>query len=753
MWLPVLLVALVQTPATTIPPDSYADSVTAELVRRARSARDRNERLVTSYTATVSQRVGVGVRALSRDRMLYRQELAARIHWRRDARSTIEVTGARQAVPVATRGDAVPDDLDAAVRWLVVNPAEDYVGILGDDSDGFVYPLRIGGERDYRFALGDSTRIELPSGRVVRLVELRVTPRRSEWRLMSGSLWFDADGHGLVRAVFKPARPYDYQRDSDPDDRDGVPAFVNGTAELRYVTLEYGLYEDRWWMLRYVALDGIGRVGRWLGVPVRFERTYTDYEVEGGTPPDPGSTFRPAGTTRRRGDAATEPGAPPPPPDPEQSRRRADSLRAARDACIEAEVAAWRALDSLARRDRPPPRRDWSAECWRAVRGDTALQVLEPADRASLLTSPTLGPPILQMGDLLTEQEIRGLATAIQNLPAAPLGRRLELPRGVSSVLRHARYNRVEALSLGARGAAAVGTFELEALGRIGLGDGVPRFEVGVRRIGRTTTTRLGGYRRLEMANPDSRALGVVNSVSALLLQRDDGEYFRTEGLEVQGETTPGGWLSWRLYAERQRPEVVETQASLPRLLGGSDQRFRPNLRADPADQAGVGVTIRGSRVASRTLWLGGEMTAEVATGDHQFGRGRLTVRAIATPPGPWAFALEGATGTSRGDLPAQATWFLGGPATLRGYHGGALAGESFWRARAEVGNAFPAARLTAFADVGWAGPREGYRRGRPLIGTGVGASFLDGLIRLDLARAVRGPTGWRFDLYFDGRL
>jgi hypothetical protein len=34
-----------------------------------------------------------------------------------------------------------------------------------------------------------------------------------------------------------------------------------------------------------------------------------------------------------------------------------------------------------------------------------------------------------------------------------------------------------------------------------------------------------------------------------------------------------------------------------------------------------------------------------------------------------------------------------------------------------------------------------------------VGASLIDGLVRMDLSRALRAPTGWRFDLYFDGRL
>jgi hypothetical protein len=38
-------------------------------------------------------------------------------------------------------------------------------------------------------------------------------------------------------------------------------------------------------------------------------------------------------------------------------------------------------------------------------------------------------------------------------------------------------------------------------------------------------------------------------------------------------------------------------------------------------------------------------------------------------------------------------------------------------------------------------------------VGAGVGASFLDGLLRIDLARALKSPKGWRLDLYLDGIL
>ncbi len=57
------------------------------------------------------------------------------------------------------------------------------------------------------------------------------------------------------------------------------------------------------------------------------------------------------------------------------------------------------------------------------------------------------------------------------------------------------------------------------------------------------------------------------------------------------------------------------------------------------------------------------------------------------------------------------------------------------------------------FADVARAGPREQLALARPFAGVGIGASFLDGLVRVDLARAIRAPTGWRLDFYTDAAL
>ncbi len=716
--------------APPVPQDSYADAATADLVSRARGARERNERLVTAYTANVSQRIGAGIHALSRDRMLYHQELAAKISWKRDGKSTIEVTGAREAIPIATRKDRIPEDLTDDVRWLVVNPAEDYLGMLGADADGFAYPLKEGGEQDYRFAIGDTTIITLPTGKKIRILELKITPRRSDWKLMSGALWFDADSYGLVRAVFRPARPYDLRRDADKSDLDDVPSWVNAQGEIKFITLEYGLYENRWWMLRYAALDAVGNMGSWLGVPLKFERVYTDYEVEGGTPPPLGTKFRPAGTVHHR--TADEE-----PTDPEAARARRRERRRLRNECLD-----------------KADTQEQTRACLHLSRpgADSILAVVIPPDTLSLLASTTLGPPVLEMGDLITESELTNLADAINALPRAPLGSRVELPRGVNTILQNARFNRVEALSLGLSGTARTGTLTADALGRIGLGDGVPNGELGVSLSGRSTRFRLGGYRRLAAVNPDTKPFGVVNSVWGVLARRDDGDYFRTLGVELTGQKTTTGWWSWRVFAEKEKPAFVETTFSLPHLFDAS-KRFRSNVVADRADQFGASLTLRGNHPLSRSIQIGGETTLEAAGGDFSFGRGGATLRAIVTPRALLAVALEASAGTSTGDVPVQGRFYLGGPATLRGYSGAAIAGESYWRGRLEVGNSFPGARLTVFSDIGWAGPKSAFRTGKPLLGSGVGASFLDGLVRLDLSRAMRAPKGWRFDLYFDGRL
>jgi hypothetical protein len=684
-----------------IPPDSYADSATAELVRAARAARQRNEALVTAYTATVHERIGVGMHALMRDRMVYHEELAAHISWRRDSISTVTVLGAREGVPIAKQGVQLPDDLRGEMYDLVIDPAQNELRVIGANprDSGIIYPLRPGGEQDYRFAIGDTTTIVLPDGKRVRIVALQVTPRRADYRLMVGTLWFDAGSHELVRILFRPARAFDLRRDADSGDMKDVPGFVNVKADARYVTLEYGLYEQRWWLPRLVAIDAYGTMGSWLNVPVRIERTYDDYRVEGGTPRDPNSAFRPAGSPRRR------------------FRRDTTMSDSARRAAAESN-----------------------------------LTVVIPSDTAALLASPDLGPPVLQMGDMISEDEVKHLGDALQQMPSRPWEHRLELPSGVGALLAHARYNRIEALSLQARGQLDLGRLDFLGSARFGIADRVLNGEVSLQRQTPNTRLTLTGYRRLAAANADNAPFGGVNSTEALLFQIDDGEYYRTLGAEA----TFGNPLSqrWgvRLYYQRETPAFVETQAALPHLFN-HDRHFRPNILADSATEAGAAVTLRGQHVVSATLRFGTELNLSGATGDFDYGKGSATVRAFVTPPGGWSTAVSLSAGTSTGTLPVQALHELGGVATLRGYAGGVTAGTAFWFSRLEVARGIPAARLVLFGDAGWAGDRASFGSGGTLADIGVGGSFLDGLLRIDLARGLRAPIGWRLNFAFNGLL
>ncbi len=723
--------------ATPAAADAYADSATRALVTAARAARERNERLVTRYQVTASQRLGIGLTALSRDRMLYRQEVVVRIDWRRDAVSTLEVVGAREGVPIAMRGDQVPESLEGDVRDLVFDPASDYLrvtGLTAGEDEGFIHPLRAGSESDYRFAIGSRTVIGLPSGQQVRLVALEVTPRRADWRLMSGTLWFDEDSHGLVRLAFRPARPFELQRDLADDEKDDVPGWLNARGEVKFITLEYALHDNRWWLPRHVAIDATGSVGSWLNAPFRIERTYRDYEVEGGMPPDPASAFIPAG---RRADERRD-----------LDGERIDSLRRAAREC--AREARERRNDTETAEQRRVRIRAEIAAC--RTDSDTNLTVVVPEDSLALISSAELGPPILAMGDLLTEDELLAMRDAIQGLPDRPWERRVELPRGVSSLLRHARYNRIEALSLGAAARIDFGKLRLDGLARVGVADGIPNGELALVREPIGARLAIGAYRRLAAANPEVRPFGVINSTMALLAGRDDGEYFRTRGVEFTFDRTGSTSWSARLYHERQDGADVETRVSLPRLFDGQ-RSFRPNITVQPATQSGAAVGLRFTRPVSRTLTLGAEAALDAATGDYEFGRGAVTVRAHLVPDGPIAASLEMAAGTSTGPVPTQSLFYLGGAATLRGYDGGVASGDAFWRGRLEVGNAFPAARLIGFVDAGWAGDRQRFGEGTTLLGAGVGASFLDGLIRVDLARALRGPTGTRLEVYVDGAL
>jgi hypothetical protein len=734
-----LLAALLATqtapPADTIaardaPSGTFADEGARVMLTAARARRESTESAVVRYRNLATSRISVGISTLRRERLLYRCESAVRVDWQRDEPVRIEVLGAREVIPIVS---ARPKAEKSECSGAIFDPTEDRLslgtaGFLRADSGYARHPLSVGSEADYRFRSGDVTTLRLPEGRVIRLRELQVIPRRSDSRLVRGSLWLEEESMAVVRAVLQLARPFDLQRDGDEGDDSDVPAILRPVrADVRFITVEYGLWEGRWWLPRRSSVEGEMQAGSMLKVPFRMEQGYAEYEVWGDAqahPPREARLDTPAEACVPRG-RRSEP---------------ADSVDAERESYHIA-VGTGGAEVSIPRsscicRD---------GRCWRVER------VL--ADTAQLLTSVHLPSSIFEEGEMLfSEREMMELRDLLRASAPAPWQPARPQFRWGWQGLDLIRYNRVEGVSLGTKAEIELGRGSVDATARLGVADLVPNLDVGFTTSGVVTERRIGVYQRLNSVRPANRALGLGNSLNALAFGRDDGFYYRSAGGEVLLRPSVGGGITARIFAEHQRAAVKGTDLALPGLWRA--HRFPDNIKASDATQVGLdlgwthnrGLDPTGRRTSIAVL-------AEMAGGDYRYVQPSATVSGSLPLGGGLLGGVEISGGTSFGEIPEQRAWFIGGPATVRGYSAGAGVGSSFWRTRAEVARAAPGARLILFSDAGRAATTRTPGLDPTLLSAGAGASFFDGLLRLDLARGLRGDGGWRLDLHLDAPL
>lgn len=685
--------------------EPYADATARALVQRARGARDDVGRAITGYTALVRHRAAAMLRLPLKDRTLGRSESAARVHWRRDGATLVELLAGREQ---EAQSVSPMTDFDGGHLF---DPTSDRVyfglGVGRDDVEEdlwIAHPLADESERHYRYASGDTLTLRLPGGGAVRAVELRVTPRQPSWHYLAAVLWIEPESGAVVQAVYNPSRNLDVERDTafiDEEDRDalryipGVFKPLQGGVEL--IAVEYSLWDLEHWLPRRMRIDGHARAGvlraRFSAeVSYRMEQVWTD----------------------------TDEAAPSP-----------DSLLAALG------------VDSGSVR--------------RHDRGDGRIAlVVVPDDEDVLLRSGELPPPIWEDAPgFATDDELEALVEQLERavprpLARAPLETRFEWGPGGRGLLR---YNRVEGLSVGARAAVGRAPYELTATGRLGTAELHPDIELAASHAG-DRTLGLRVYHGLRSVDRAGSALGLGNSFGALVFGRDDGEYYRATGATL--ELGPGplerDWARGRLFAERQRAVDLETDWSLAHLLGGDD--FRPNLAADAADLLGASVRLSPWwGVDPRAVQGGVELFAEAAIGDFDFARADIIGRTAVPLSGRFRLGVEAGAGTSWSTLPAQYHWFLGGPRTLRGYGGSAAVGPDYSRLRLELARRGDGATWALFSDAGWAGTASEFDADETLVSVGAGMSILDGLIRIDLARALRAPIGWRLDVHLDALL
>ena len=144
---------------------------------------------------------------------------------------------------------------------------------------------------------------------------------------------------------------------------------------------------------------------------------------------------------------------------------------------------------------------------------------------------------------------------------------------------------------------------------------------------------------------------------------------------------------------------------------------------------------------------LGGEVLA---------GAGDATAKVV----GEWrqrlnrgksGLSLAARAGLATDDPLPQSAFRLGGEATVRGFPYGALTGQAFWAAQADLGLGHRNVRPVLFADAGQVGPRQGFFGRQVVTGAGAGISFFGGIVRFDLGVPVH-PSGGdpRFDIVFN---
>ena len=784
---------------------AFRDAAARDLLGRARAARLRQDSALLAYDAKTYQRLSVGMslRRTARERLLFRTENAARVRWQRGVGLWLEPTGRRAVFPLIKEMDGEADFDDMAPipyfpgREALWFPSSDFGTVRAEvDEESMIHPIATGAEAYYRYATGDSIRFRLGDGKQITLRELRITARRPEWKLFVGSFWFDTESAQLVRAAYRMSVDMDIwavaeeeaERDKaeeraagrQPDDEDEVPAWVKGMlnpmkATISAITVEYGLHEGRFWMPRANVAEGYAQAG-FMHVPFKFEESFRYASVNGT------DSVAPIPVARTAADSAlldvgsggelslTVGGGPAPSADSVEARlrhradsltRRADSLAAAGDTADarRAREGARRAARRLARRAARVRECASDSTYFAGVddRFDGAVKVAVrmPCDSTRLATSPDLPPSIYDEGE-----ELFGLADRDELVAALDMGLQPDWapqPPKLVYGLNLLRFNRVEGFSAAVGAEQTLGRgYTADALARLGVADLQPNGELGIRRANGREQRRLGIYRRLVAANDWGSPLSFGSSLANVLYARDEGFYYRSWGAELAGSRERccgvSAQLDWRLFVEHHDSASVETQFSVGHLLN-ENTHFIENIQAHPGMVTGGSLRAhRSFGVDPAALRLETDVRLEGGTGDFDYTRAAFDATLSRGLGRNLAGALTGSAGASGGALPAQRLWYLGGLRTVRGQVAGTAEGNSYWLGRAELGFGRVSARPVLFYDVGWAGEDWGHPGRDLLSGAGVGASFLDGMVRVDVARGIQPREEIRADIYLEAR-
>jgi len=758
----IALSALALTPALalgqgrTFAPDAFEDPTARTLYGAAVRNWSSLDESILRYSARIDQRIAAAIRTPLKDRVIYRNETAVRAFWDHEYDAVVQVLATRSQYP--GRSIAVRE---GDLAWIEDLPFDEpfepggdrlLFGFGGEDSEGFepaeeefwfAHPLAEGADSLYRFQSGDTLTLSLPGGRRLQAIQLNVIPRVADVHRISGSLWIEPETGALVRAVYRLSQQFNALRDVpqlQEEEASGSFKYVPGlfkpwTFDLTMIAVDYGLWEFKVWLPRSMRMEGEAAAGI-LKIPISMD---VAYRIESVTIAD--------GDGEEAADLTEDPG---PEADLEDVHfeTRAEAM---------AFIARLLSGEDVVYETMP------SSE--RGAQGRESVLIV-PQDRSSVATSDYLPPPIWEnAAGFPSDEDLAEYLETLADLPAPTIE---GIPWSANWGWARPdliRYNRIEGPALGGRFEASVGgPYTFGAAGFFGFSNLQPSARIEIERATVLRRWKMGVYREMQATDARGGYLGFGNSVDAFFFGRDNGEYYRAMGADLTLRPPSGSRESFELRAYTERQVALETEAgfALFRALSrGWD--FRPNVAGVDLDEMGAELRLspwwgsdpQRAQVGLELYAHGARWRLSGADSITDYGRGSALLRMAFPLFSRWRLGLEAGGGTTWGDAPAQRAWFLGSAGTLRGYPPAVMAGTSFTRGRAELARTFAdIGAASVFGDVGWAGPRADFRTDDLLYGVGVGGSFLDGLLRIDLSHGLNGVARqFRVDLYLDAIL
>ena len=703
--------AAAQTP-DTLPPDpahdAYLDETARHLVLGAKAARDTARLAIDAYTAIIRERMSFDMPTLRRNRPWVHGERAVRVRWSREEPDVAHVLGARLQDPMA--GDPEYFSGLRAERFAADPLGDPFIfgfAVFIQSPGAQVTtrsPLGSGSESHYQFRSGDTISVGLSDGRTVRAVSVTVIPRYRNIRLVSAIMWIDPESFGIVRVAYRLAKKVDREMSFqirgrgaglrvdigplDPADsalaNDGPATRPGLVSRLMSGVVNNTLPRFEMDITTVIAEYGLWELRHWLPRSVRWQGYMTVAEGVSATdvvPPSVPVTI----------DWALE---------IEDIRERGAEATAGTPASAAEAMRLWRQEGDSVR-----------GEPESADPGETVTII--PADRDALTTSDLL-PPSLWEDEGVDDATLGELASDLAAIGTGEGGDRgqavspwVYYPPG--KTLRLLRYNPVERVSFGTRLRRDFGWGAAELTARVGTARlEVPDIDLTLRRDHPGSRVFVSFYRALRGGDLARR-----NGAPGPYLKGDPADFHWSHGaaIRILPSARDRNWLSLRLFAEQDADVVGDST----RNRVGAALAWRPWWGGGD----------------SRSFGGGGSASVRGSMGDNPHVRALVEAALVVPLPDRMSLGIQAGAARVWGDPSRQDLWRIGETGDwLRG-HEEAARSERIAMARVDLQRPVRFVRVAVFGD--WASAGE-----ENFHAVGAGLVFMDGMLRLDVAKGLR---------------